>query len=349
MLASLPIFASSCAAGQSADIHVFYYTFSDPYISNVRNALDSQLKKAGLSFQDHDGNGNQTTQTEQIQTAITNGAKAIVVNIVNTGSDDAANGIITLAKNAGIPVVFFNREVSDAAVKSYDRCAFVGTDAKEAGILQGQIIGQYVKDNFKNIDINGDGEISYVLFKGEEGNNEAIYRTKYSVEEANKILREGGLKPLRFYDPSNQNKYLVDRNGQWAASAANEYMTTALTSYNEDKGNMIELVICNNDGMAEGAIAALNNAGYNLGKGSRQIPVFGVDATEAAVDLIEKGKMTGTVKQDASGMADAVSKVVVNSLTDGKKLTDGLDAYAIDSGVTKIRIPYSAYLGKGEK
>ncbi|MBP3376578.1 MAG: galactose ABC transporter substrate-binding protein [Clostridia bacterium] len=349
MLASLPIFASSCAAGQSADIHVFYYTFSDPYISNVRNSLDSQLKAAGLSFQDHDGNGNQTTQTEQIQTAITNGAKAIVVNIVNTGSDDAANGIITLAKNAGIPVVFFNREVSDAAVKSYDRCAFVGTDAKEAGILQGQIIGQYVKDNFKNIDINGDGEISYVLFKGEEGNNEAIYRTKYSVEEADKILREGGLKPLRFYDPSNQNKYLVDRNGQWAASAANEYMTTALTSYNEDKGNMIELVICNNDGMAEGAIAALNNAGYNLGKGSRQIPVFGVDATEAAVDLIEKGKMTGTVKQDASGMADAVSKVVVNSLTDGKKLTDGLDAYAIDSGVTKIRIPYSAYLGKGEK
>ena len=349
MLTSLPIFTSSCSAS-AADVHVFYYTFSDPYISNVRSALGKQLKDAGISFQDHDGNGNQTTQTEQIQTAITNGAKAIIVNIVNTGSDDAANGIITLAKNADIPVIFFNREVSDATVKSYERCAFVGTDAKEAGILQGQIIGQYVKDNFKSLDINGDGVISYILFKGEEGNNEAIYRTQYSVSEADKILKSNTLPPLRFYDPSNNNKYLVDRNGQWSASAANEYMTTALTSYTEKKGNMIELVICNNDGMAEGAISALNNAGYNLGRAdSRQIPVFGVDATEAAVDLIEKGKMTGTVKQDADGMADAVSRIIQNSLTDGKKLTDGLDAYSIDSNVTKIRIPYSAYLGKNQK
>ena len=348
MLSALPIFATSCAQSSAADVHVFYYTYSDPYISNVRSALDKQLKSAGISFQDHDGNGNQTTQTEQIQTAITNGAKAIIVNIVNTGSDDAANGIISLAKNADIPVIFFNREVSDSAVKSYDKCAFVGTDAKEAGILQGQIIGQYVKDNFKELDINGDGVISYILFKGEEGNNEAIYRTRYSVEEANKILTQNNLSPLRFYDASNSNKYLVDRNGQWSASAANEYMTTALTSFTEDKGNMIELVICNNDGMAEGAISALNNAGYNLGRDSRQIPVFGVDATDAAVDLIEKGKMTGTVKQDAAGMADAVAKIVTNSLTDGKKLTDGLDGYTIDSGVTKIRIPYSAYLGKDE-
>ena len=349
MLTSLPLFASSCSMQSGADVHVFYYTYSDPYISNVRSALDKELKAAGISFQDHDGNGNQTTQTEQIQTAITNGAKAIMVNIVNTGSDDAANGIISLAKNAGIPVIFFNREVSDAAVKSYDKCAFVGTDAKEAGILQGQIIGEYVANNFKSLDINGDGRISYVLFKGEEGNNEAIYRTKYSVEEANKVLAEKSLPALRFYDSSNNNKYLVDRNGLWSASAANEYMTTALASFNEEKKNMIELVICNNDGMAEGAIAALNNAGYNLGGNSRQIPVFGVDATEAAVELIKKGKMTGTVKQDAAGMAKAVATVVTNSLDGEKKLTDDLDGFAIDSGVMKIRIPYSAYLGEEGK
>ena len=98
-------------SGGTADVHVFYYTYSDTYISSVRSSLDATLKKDGVSYQDYDGNGNQTTQTEQIQTAITKGAKAIVVNIVNTGSDDAANGIVSLAKNAGIPVIFFNREV----------------------------------------------------------------------------------------------------------------------------------------------------------------------------------------------------------------------------------------------
>ncbi len=333
-------------SGSGADVHVFYYTYSDTYISSVRSALGKELKDSNLSFQDYDGNGNQTTQTEQIQTAITKGAKLIIVNIVNTGSDDAANGIVALAKNAGIPVIFFNREVSDAVVSSYDKCVFVGTKAEESGILQGQMIGEYLKENYSAVDINGDGEISYILFKGEEGNNEAIFRTQYSVEEANKVLEAAGKKPLKFYDASNPNKYLVDRNGQWSASAANEYMTTALTSYSEKHGNMIELVICNNDGMAEGAISALNSAGYNLGKDSKMIPVFGVDATDAAKDLIKNGKMLGTIKQDAEGMAEAIAHIAENSFDENKGLLDEMDDYNIDENVDKIRIAYSKYLGE---
>jgi len=347
ILVMLLLFGTLCSCGKKgevADVHVFYYTYSDTYISSVRSALDNGLKEAGLSFQDYDGNGNQTTQTEQIQTAITKGAKVILVNIVNTGSDDAANGIISLAKNAQIPVIFFNREVSDDAIKSYDKCAFVGTRAEEAGILQGQMIGEYLLNNYAKVDLNGDGEISYILFKGEEGNNEAIYRTQYSVEEANKMLGQAGKKPLRFYDAANPNKYLVDRNGQWSASAANEYMTTALTSYSEKHGNMIELVICNNDGMAEGAITALNAAGYNLGGESKMIPVFGVDATEAAQQLIRGSKMAGTIKQDAVGMAKALATLSGNVMAQ-KELLFGMEAYNIDANVTKIRIPYSKYLG----
>ncbi|MBO7250751.1 MAG: galactose ABC transporter substrate-binding protein [Clostridia bacterium] len=331
----------------AADVHVFYYTYSDTYISSVRSALDKKLGDMNVSYQDYDGAGNQTTQTEQIQTAITKGAKAIIVNIVNTGSDDAATGIVNLAKSAGIPVIFFNREVSDTVIKSYDKCAFVGTRAEEAGMLQGEMIGEYVRDNFAAVDLNGDGEISYILFKGEEGNNEAIYRTKYSVEDADKILTAAGKKPLKFYDAANSNKYIVDKNGQWSASAANEAMTTALTSYNEKHSNMIELVICNNDGMAEGAISALNSAGYNLGtKDSKSIPVFGVDATDATKDLIKGGKMTGTIKQDADGMATAISKITKNILTEGAGLLDGMKDYSIDKDVSKIRIAYSKYLGE---
>ena len=333
-----------CGKKGNADVHVFYYTYSDPYISSVRSSLDKALGDAGLSYQDYDGNGNQTTQTEQIQTAVTKGAKVILVNIVNTGSDDAANGIVALAKEKGIPVVFFNREVSDAVIKSYDKCAFVGTRAEEAGILQGEMIGEYLRDNFDKVDLNDDGKISYIMFKGEEGNNEAIYRTNYSVEEANKILKAAGKKELSFYDPSNPNKYLVDRNGPWSAAAANEYMNTALTSYNDQSKNMIEVVIANNDGMAQGAITALNSVGYNTGEG-KSIPVFGVDATSAAQELIKNKKMTGTIKQDADGMAEALCLMATNSTTDGKGLLDGADKYDVDKDVAKVRIAYSKYLG----
>ena len=334
-----------CSRKNDADVHVFYYTYSDPYISSVRSSLGKALGDVDISYQDYDGNGNQTTQTEQIQTALTKGAKVILVNIVNTGSDDAASGIVNLAKEKGVPVIFFNREVSDSVIDSYDKCAFVGTRAEEAGILQGEMIGEYVRDNFSSVDLNGDGKISYVMFKGEEGNNEAIYRTNYSVEEANKILAAAGKSALSFYDASNPNKYLVDRNGQWSAAAANEYMTTALTSYNDQNKNMIELVICNNDGMAQGAISALNSAGYNTGSG-KSVPVFGVDATEAAQELIKNKKMTGTIKQDAAGMADALCLIAQNGLDSEASLLDGSDEYEVDSGVAKLRIAYSKYLGQ---
>ena len=254
-----------------------------------------------------------------MQTAITKGAKLLVVNIVTTGSDNAASGIIKLAKDAGIPVIFFNREVSDDIVKSYDKCVFIGTDATEAGKLQGDMIGDYVVKNYNSVDLNGDGEISYVMFMGEKGNNEAIYRTKYSLENANKKLTAAGKKALKFYDPSNPDKYLLDRDGKWSAQAANEYMTTILSSHSVANKNMVELIICNNDGMAEGAISALTSSGYNTGKeGAVEIPVFGVDATSAAKELIKSGRMAGTIKQDAEGMAKAILKCTENE--DGEAL-----------------------------
>ena len=330
----------------AADVHVFYYTYSDPYISTVRAALDAELDDADISYQDHDGNNNQTTQTEQIQTAITKGAKMIVVNIVTTGSDDAASGIVTLAKDADIPVIFFNREVSDGIVNSYDKCAFIGTDAAEAGYLQGDMIGDYVVENYSAIDLNKDGKISYVMFMGEKGNNEAIYRTQYSVENADKKLVAAGKPKLEFYDKTNTDKYLLDRDGKWSAQAANEYMTTILASYTPQNKNMIELIICNNDGMAEGAISALTAAGYNTGaEDALTIPVFGVDATSAAVSLIGSGRMAGTIKQDAEGMAEAILKTVKNGL-DEKDVLEGMDDYNIDEDVSKVRISYDVYLGE---
>lgn len=339
-------FSGCSRKDDAADVHVFYYTYSDTYISTVRSALDKELDNAGIRYQDHDGNNNQTTQTEQIQTAITKGAKMIVVNIVTTGSDDAANGIISMAREADIPVVFFNREVSDSVVNSYEKCAFIGTDAAEAGYLQGDMIGDYVVANYSKMDLNGDGKISYVMFMGEKGNNEAIYRTQYSVENANKKLTAAGKPQLEFYDRSNTDKYLLDREGKWSAQAANEYMTTLLASYNPQNKNMVELIICNNDGMAEGAVSALNSAGYNTGaEGAVTIPVFGVDATSAAVSLIGAGKMAGTIKQDSEGMAKAIMKTVDNVLAE-RGVLEEMDDYQIDENVDKVRIHYDVYLGE---
>ncbi len=333
-------------------VGVFYYTYSDTYISSVRTALDESLKAAGIDFQDYDANSNQTTQNEQIDTAISTGANLLIVNIVTSGSVDASQAIVDKAQAAGIPVIFFNRAVESdeeegKVLGSYDKCAFVGTDAPEAGHMQGDMIGKYLVDNYDTVDLNGDGTISYAMFMGQLGNVEAIYRTQYAVEDANKVLTEAGKAELQYFDSSNKDCYQVDQDGNWSATAANNYMNTNLSQYNKENNNMIELIICNNDGMAEGAISALNDKGYNLGDGtSTTIPVFGVDATDAAKQLIADGKMTGTIKQDAEGMAEAIAFLTQN-VAEGKAVMDGTDSYNISENVSnKIYIPYAAYTGE---
>lgn len=332
-------------AALDGEISVFYYTYGDTYISSVRAALDAALDAAGIAYQDYDSNNSQTTQTEQVTTAIAKGTSLLVVNLVDSGSDDAAKNIIDQASAQGIPVVFFNRSVSEEAVSSYDKCVFVGTDYEMAGHMQGEMVGDYLVENFDTVDLNGDGVISYVMFKGQEGNAEAIARTQFGVEDANKVLEAAGKAPLSFYDSSNSNMYLVDQDGAWSAAAANNYMQTILSQYSEANNNMIELVIANNDEMAIGAVTALQNAGYNLEDGSATvIPVFGVDATDAAQEAIGKGTMTGTIKQDAEGMADTIAKITGNYMT-------GADTFAdVDSsnvvGTWRVNIPYATFTGK---
>lgn len=338
------------AASSDGEVAIFYYTFNDTYLSSVRTAMDSALDAAGIYYNDYDANNSQTTETEAIQTAISKGASLLVVNLVDSGSEDAANNIITMAKDAGIPVIFFNRAVSsaddggEAVVSSYEDCVFVGTDYEMAGKMQGDLIGEYLVENYDAVDLNGDGEISYVMFKGDEANLEAIARTKYGVENADAKLTEAGKPALAFYDSANSSKYLVDQNGSWSNQAAADYMQTILSQYSEANGNMVELVIANNDEMAMGAISALQNAGYNNGEGTTTIPVFGVDATDAAKAAIAEGTMTGTIKQDAEGMASAIVTILQN-MQGGKDKFDGVDTANV-VGTWRVNIPYAAYTGE---
>lgn len=356
--ASTPAASTPADAGGDAsglNVGVFYYNYGDTYIASVRTALDAALTAKGVTYQDYDGNNNQATQNDAIQTALSNGTNLLVVNLVNSGSPDAAKAIMDMAGD--VPVIFFNRAVDsedapDATLKSSDKIGFIGTDAPEAGHLQGQMIGEYLLANYDKVDLNGDGVISYAMFKGDEANVEAIYRTQYGQEDADKVLTDAGKPAMAYFDPNNSSKYQVDQGGAWSAAAALDYMNTNLSQYNDANGNMIELVICNNDGMAEGVISALNGVGYNTGD-DKAIPVFGVDATEAAQLLISEGKMTGTVKQDAEGMANAIANAV-EGIGAGSSVTDAIAAaaavdtamYSIADGVAnKLYVAYAPYMG----
>ena len=345
--------APAATTGGDTKVGVFWYAFSDAYLSTVRAALNAELNAAGIEYQDFDGNNNQGTQLEQVQTAVTNGFNILVVNLVTSGSADAAQQIISAAGNT--PVIFFNRAVEGdgeegTVLGGNANIAFIGTDAPEAGHMQGKMIGDFLVANYDATDLNGDGQISYAMFMGDAANVEAIYRTQYGVEDADAVLTAAGKPALVYFNASNSDKYQLDPNGAWSSAAGNEFMSTNLAEYSEANGNMIELVIANNDDMALGAIAALQAAGYNNGGSSKKIPVFGVDATQAAQDAIAADSMTGTVKQDAEGMAAAISAAVA-AVKDGSSVADAAaavvasaDIYSMADGFNnKVFVAYAPF------
>ena len=339
--------------GNAIKADVFWYTFRDTYLTSVRNAMEDNLRSMSqINYTMHDCEENQAIQIQKIETAIAQGTNLLIVNIVTTGSEEAAMNIVELAKDAELPLIFFNREVSDEVVNSYDKCCFVGTNADEAGYMEGEAIANFLlrDEHFaggKSIyDLDGDGTIKYIMFRGEHGNAEAFGRTKYSVTEANRLLEDKGLKLVP--SPANQRstQYADDGisnfflYGNWSSAEAANLMRTALSAHSLTDGS-IELIIANNDDQAMGAIEAMNEEGFNTGReGSGYIPVFGVDAITGAVEAINAGKMTGTVLQDAEGMAKTILALAQN-ISNDQDVFANTSRYNVDSGSKKIRVPYA--------
>ena len=351
MVLSLAACGAKAPAGPK--VSVFWYDEADVYLSTVRSELNKALETAGIAYDNQYAGKDQAKQLEQIKTAIAGGTTLLVVNVVTSGDSDIAQSVLDAAGK--VPVVFFNRPIgadgTDVTLLNGNATScFIGTDAPEAGHMQGKMVGDYVLANFDTVDLNKDGKISYAMFKGEEGNAEAIARTQFGVEDADAVLTAAGKPALEYFDAQASQKWQTDPEGAWSAKAAKDYMDTNMVTYNKDNNNMIELVICNNDGMAEGVVESLKQAGYN-GAGQHVVPVFGVDATDAAKALVAEGSMIGTVKQDNVGMAEAIC-ATVKAIAGGKTPADALAALndarftVAPDCASKLYVAYAPYLGE---
>ena len=98
-------------------------------------------------------------------------------------------------------------------------------------------------------------------------------------------------------------------------------------------GNTIECVLSNNDDMALGAIDALKAAGYF--SGGLSIPVIGVDATAAALDMVAQGALYGTVQNDAPAQAQAVIDLAL-LLAEGQDVTPASFPFPMEDRVVYI-------------
>lgn len=314
MLFSMVGCSSGGGKGDSAElpkIGATVYKADDNFISSVARELKTNAEGVAELTVD-DSQNDQAKQLDQIDTMITKGAKVLAINLVDP---KAAESVIEKAEAADLPVIFFNKEPDADALASYDKAYYVGTDSKESGVMQGEVIAKQWEANKEKWDRNGDGKIQYVMIKGEPGHPDAEARTEWSV----KTLNEKGI----------ETEELAIDTGMWDAAKATEKMDAWLAKF----GDKIEFVICNNDGMASGAVASLEKEGYF--KGDKFMPVVGVDAIPEIVTLIEEGKVTGTVLNDAKNQAKAVIDLSLN-LANGKDPVEGTDWKLDDNKALRV-------------
>lgn len=275
-------------------VGISIYKFDDNFMTLYRTELERYLvddlgfKKENITIQD--GKGDQAEQSNQIDNFITSGVDVLILNLVQASS---APQITDKCNDAGIPVVYINREPD---VEEEERWAsenilatYVGCDARQSGTFQGEEILETPDGG----DINGDGKVSYIMIQGDPENVDAQYRTEFSV----KALTDAG----------TEVEELFMQRGDWDQAKGQQLTQDALTQF----GDEVEVVFCNNDAMALGALQAIEAAGRKV---NEDIYLVGVDALTEAVQNVLDGKMTGTVFNDHIAQAKSAADVAVKYL-----------------------------------
>ena len=276
----------------SKKVGVCIYQFSDNFMTLFRTELQSYLEELGFASENitiADGANDQATQTNQIQNFITDGVDVLIINPVNSSS---ASTITDMVVGANIPLVYINREPDETEQKRWAdndwNVCYVGCDARQSGTMQGEMISDLGLDA---VDFNKNGKIDYIMIEGDPENIDAQYRTEFSV----KALKDAGFEV----------ECLDDQVGNWDQTQGQQLVANALAK----SGNDIEVVFCNNDAMALGALQAIQSAGRTVGT---DIYLVGVDALSEALEDVMAGTMTGTVFNDHIAQSHNAADAAVN-------------------------------------
>ena len=291
--------AAAAAEAGTADladkkVGVCIYQFSDNFMTLFRTELQSYLESLGFAPENItivDGANDQATQTNQIQNFITEGVDVLIINPVNSSSAATITDMVTAAN---IPLVYINREPDAQEEERWAtenmNVTYVGCDARQSGTMQGEIVADLENKG----DINGDGKVSYIMIEGDPENVDAQYRTEFSV----KALTDAGIEV----------ECLDDQVGNWDQAQAQSLVANSLAQHGKD----IEVVFCNNDAMALGALQAIEAAGETVGT---DVYLLGVDALQEACENVKSGKQTGTVFNDHISQSHSAADAAVRYIT----------------------------------
>ena len=233
---------------------------SDWRLANTRSYKETFTEENGYYLLFEDAQQKQENQVKAVRNFILQEVDYIVLDaIAETGWD----AVLSEAKEAGIPVILSDRYVQVEDDGLYT--CWIGSDFKAQGRNAAKWLAGYLER--KN---RADEQIRIVTLEGTPGSTAQIGRT------------EGFLQIL---EKHKNWTMLEQQSGEFVQAKAHEVMEQFLRTYSD-----IDVVVCQNDNMAFGAIDAMKEAGRSYGKEGGMI-VISFDATEAALEAVKKGEI----------------------------------------------------------
>ena len=205
-------------------------TFMQDYVEHLQESIDAyDFSGKKVIYEIFDAENSLKRQEKQLQYMCSQNFDVLLINLVKQSS--AAN-ILNETAELGVPVILFNRETYAKDLSIADNIWYVGTDAKSAGAMQGDMIAKVWQKQRGEIDRNGNDQLDYVLVEGEMAHFDAVRRTHGFLESSRDISM-------------NQ---LANLSAAWQRMLAYE----KFAALDQEIIRNVEAVVCNNDEMALG-------------------------------------------------------------------------------------------------
>jgi inositol transport system substrate-binding protein len=261
--------SDASSGGGSTSKKIGYSTpILDEFLQTVANAAVAKGTELGYEVEVVSAEEKTDKQLSQVENFISSGVAALIVIPQDT---DAVGPIITKAAEAGIPLVFVNRNPADRPATT----PYVGSDSKLSGTLEMTELARLA---------GGKGNVA--ILQGDPSQEAARLRTE-ACEEV--VAQNPDMKVVR------------TQAGNWYREEGLSITENWLSS-----GEQIDVICANNDEMALGAIQALKAANK-----LSDVLVGGIDATKDGLAAMEAGDLSVTVFQNGTGQGEGAVQAAV--------------------------------------
>lgn len=238
-------------------------------------AIKAAVEAGGGKYISNDAKSSAETQATNLDNLISQGANVLIV-LAQDGT--AIKPAVSSAIEQGVPVVAYDRLIEDP------KALYITFDNVEVGRLQAETIFKQVPKG------------NYIIIKGNKADANADF------------LREGYEKVIGAAVKSGDIKIVGETyTDNWDPANAQDETEQFLTAANND----VQAVLVENDGMAGGAVAALEAQGL-----AGKVPVSGQDADQAALNRVALGTQSVSVWKDARELGKAAGEAAVQLCKD---------------------------------